>query len=125
MAWAASSTLSFSVLTRTTAVTKSLAPLVPDRAYPNAGLGGLVEFARREAPDLRGGGTTRFYALDGRRDRLALGPGIEYDLHRDVSLGGLATVGYGYGEHELGGAREDHVSARRKRPACDRNPRDS
>src|SRR5829696_4976384 len=102
-----------------------LAPLVPDRAYPNAGLGGLVELARLEAPDLRGGGTTRFYALDGRRDRLALGPGIEYDLHRDVSLGGLATVGYGYGEHELVGAREDHVSARRKRPAGNLDPQDS
>src|SRR5215207_3057281 len=101
-----------------------LAPLVPDGAYPDAGLGGLVVLAGLEAPDLHGGGAPGLYALDGSRDCLTLGPGVEDDLHRDVGLGGLAAVGYRHGENDLVGAREDHVPARGQRPAGDLDARD-
>src|SRR5919202_7147212 len=143
MAWAASCTLSRSVLTRTTAVTKALASLlldperyrtrkhvvgfvllVLDRARLDADLRSLVELARLEAFDLHGRLIAGLYALDGRRERLALGPGVENDLHRYAGLGDLSGVLHGDGEGQLVGAGEYHVPSLNQRSAGHRNAGD-
>src|SRR5215208_5514482 len=85
--------------------------LVLDRAHLDGNPCGLVELAGDKAANLDRGRLLGFQVRYGLALGLALGGGVQDDLHVDARLGHLAAVRHPHGEYWLVGARQDHVPA--------------